>query len=398
MNQLIEHIAFGIPYSYFPKYAISLGAPVASIGLFTSSFMFMSAILSPYLGGYSDKFGRKKMVVLGLVGDVILGALTGLAPSWEWLLLIRGLNGAATAAAVIPAEALLIDSSPLDRVGEATGFAIACGTVGRNIGPMFGGGIQWLSVSYGLSELDSYRIPYFVDAAFAAVSAMLINFGLEDDKKVLREECMSRHSQGRIPKSFRILLLCAFITGIGEGFIRPIIALFFSDVFNAEPIEIGFLMSLSGFIALTASWLSGRASDRFGRKAVIAIGGIPARILGSLIPLGDLTLASIFYTARDFMWRVYNVGLRSLRADISPREVRGRLFGLYRTFFDIGDMIGPVAATYLYDVYRYREIKIGDLILPGYGVPFYLNSAIGLLIIAILLVFVKAPRLSHEEV
>jgi len=167
---LIEHIAFGIPYSYFPNYAISLGAPVASIGLFTSSFMLMSAVLSPYLGGYSDRFGRKRMIVLGLVGDVVLGAMTGLVPSWEWLLLVRGLNGAATAAAVIPAEALLIDSSPHDRVGEATGFVIACGTIGRNIGPLFGGTVQWLSTSYGFSELDSYRIPYFVDAAFAVVS------------------------------------------------------------------------------------------------------------------------------------------------------------------------------------------------------------------------------------
>jgi len=78
LNQLIESIAFGIPYSYFPNYAISLGAPIASIGLFTSSFMFMSAILSPYFGSYSDRFGRKRLTVLGLIGDVIFGAMTGL--------------------------------------------------------------------------------------------------------------------------------------------------------------------------------------------------------------------------------------------------------------------------------------------------------------------------------
>ena len=49
LNQLIEAIAFGIPYSYFPRYAVSLGSSVALIGLFTSSFMFMSAIFSSYL-------------------------------------------------------------------------------------------------------------------------------------------------------------------------------------------------------------------------------------------------------------------------------------------------------------------------------------------------------------
>ncbi len=227
---------------------------------------------------------------------------------------------------------------------------------------------------------------------------LLINFGIKEDVTKLPRVEGEDHGWRRtkIPGPFRILLVCAFVTGVGEGFIRPIIALFFSDVFNAEPVEIGFLMSILGFIALTASWLSGRASDRFGRKAVIALGGIPARLLGSLIPLGDLSSASIFYTTRDFMWRIYNVGLRSLRADLSPREMRGRLFGLYRTFFDVGDMAGPVMATYLYDVYRFKTVHIGPLQLPGYGVPFYLNTAIGLLTVAILLAFVKVPKTGSE--
>ena len=77
--QLIESIAFSIPYSYFPNYAISLGASVALIGLFTSAFMLSMALLSPKLGSLSDRIGRKKIIVWGLFGDVVLGILTGLA-------------------------------------------------------------------------------------------------------------------------------------------------------------------------------------------------------------------------------------------------------------------------------------------------------------------------------
>jgi DHA1 family multidrug resistance protein-like MFS transporter len=399
LNQLIERIAFGIPYSYFPSYAISLGAPVAAIGLFTSSFMFASAILSPYLGEYSDKFGRKRIIIIGLIGDVIFGAMTGLVPSWEWLLVVRGINGAVTAAAVVPAEALLIDSVPVNRIGEATGFVIACGMIGRNIGPLFGGVIQWLSVSSGFSELDSYRIPYFVDAAFAVVCVLLIAIGIKESRvRTKRNEVLiDKRKHIKIPSSFKILLICAFVTGIGEGFIRPIMALFFSDVFGAEPITIGLLMSVSGFIALPASWLSGKASDKFGRKLVIAAGGIPVRLVGAAIPLGDLSSASMFYIVRGFMWRIYNVGLRSLRADLSPFEIRGRLFGLYRTFFDVGDVFGPVMATYLYDAYRFKTIQIGSFKAPGYGVPFYINSLIGLIVTAMLLVFVKIEKTSKQN-
>jgi len=391
LNQMIETIAFGIPYSYFPRYAVSLGASVASIGLFTSSFMFMSAMLSPYLGARSDRFGRKRLMIIGLIGDVIFGALTGLVPSWEWLILIRALNGAATAAAVIPAEALLIDLAPRDRIGEATGFVMACATVGRNIGPLFGGTVQWLSVSSGFSELESYRIPYFVDAGLAGLSALLVALGIKERKIATAEK--KEHSEKKrfkIPRPFKVLLVVAFVTGIGEGFIRPIMALFFGDIFGAEPIEIGLLMTLSGFIAICASWLSGKGSDRFGRKIVIALGGVPARLLGTALALSlDFNTASIIYTARGFMWRIYMVGLRSLRADLAPLEIRGRLFGLYRTFFDLGDIIGPIMATYLYDVYRFETFQISGYAVPGYGVPFYLNTTIGLIVVVILLVFVR---------
>lgn len=68
--QFIESIAFSIHLSYFPNYAIELGASVASIGIFTSSYMLASAIISPKMGGFSDQHGRKKIIFFGLIGDV----------------------------------------------------------------------------------------------------------------------------------------------------------------------------------------------------------------------------------------------------------------------------------------------------------------------------------------
>ena len=348
--------------------------------------------LSPFLGTYSDRFGRKKLIIIGLIGDVIFGAMTGVVPSWEWLLLVRMINGAVTAAALVPAEALLIDLSPPDRVGEAVGFVMACGRLGRSLGPLFGGAIQWYSVSLGFSVLDSYRIPYFVDAGFAAVSASLIAFGIKESRVAPMEKEVERENRRhtKIPKVYKILLMCAFATGIGEGFHRPIIALFFNDIFGAEPIVIGLVMTLTGFIALVTSWIAGRASDKFGRKIVIATGGLPSRIFSAAIPFcPNFNLASIFYSMRGFMWSVYGVGLRALRADLAPPEIRGRLFGLYRTCFDAGDVIGPLVSTFLYDLYRFDIFKIGGLTVPGYGVPFYINSIVGLAVLAVLLLFVR---------
>lgn len=62
---------------------ISLGASVASVGLFTSSFMIASAILSPKMGVLVDQYGRKTIMMAGIFSDVILGILTGLVPGWR---------------------------------------------------------------------------------------------------------------------------------------------------------------------------------------------------------------------------------------------------------------------------------------------------------------------------
>jgi len=89
--------------------------------------------------------------------------------------------------------------------------------------------------------LDSYRIPYFVDAGFAAVSALLIAFGIKESRVAPAEKEEERENRRRtkIPRVYKILLMCAFVTGIGEGFHRPILALFFNDIYGAAPIDAG---------------------------------------------------------------------------------------------------------------------------------------------------------------
>ncbi|MBS7637405.1 MFS transporter [Candidatus Bathyarchaeota archaeon] len=156
---------------------------------------------------------------------------------------------------------------------------------------------------------------------------------------------------------------------------------------------IGLFTSSFMLMSMILSPILGGYSDRFGRKLVIALGGIPYRLSGVMIPLSpSLSLASAFYSVRGFMWSVYGVGLRALRADLAPPEMRGRLFGLYRTFLDAGDIIGPVMASWLYDHYRFESFKIGGLTAPGYGVPFYINSIIGLVTLSILLIFVSGSH------
>ena len=404
MVQLIQSLAFSIPMSYYPNYVIGLGASVASIGLFTSSFMLASAIMSPKIGSLSDAYGRKKIMVGGIIGDIILGVLTGLAPSWHWLLLIRILNGVVSGAAMLSAEALLMDTVSPHRRGEASGFVMSMGMVGRNIGPLFGGAVQSLAYSSGLTLVDSYRIPYFVDSAMAGLALLLVVWKIQDIKvdhstTTTRVRSMASSNTVKAPMSFsfKIVLFYGFINGVGVGFLMPLMALFYNDKFGIEPLEIGLILSISGFIGFLASWAAGRLSDRIGRKPLIATGSFISRICGFALPLtGDVTQAAGVLSVRSLGFNINMPAMRALRADLTPAEARGKFFGMFRAAFRTGDIIGPLIGTYLYDIYRFKNFELGGLLLPGYGIPFFVNSILGIAATIMLLIFVK--EVAHNDV
>ena len=402
MVQLIESIAFSIPMSYYPNYVIGLGASVASVGFFTSSFALASAIMSTKIGSFSDRHGRKKIMILGLIGDIIVGALTGLAPSWYWLLLIRIINGAVSSAAMLSSEALLIDTVSLHRRGEASGFIMAMGMIGRNTGPMFGGAIQSVSFSQGLSLLDSYRVPYFVDSAMAGLALLLVLWKIQETQAedpmptIVHSASSSNTVKVPMSSSFKVLLVSTFVNGIGVGFLIPVMVLFYNDKFGIEPVEIGLILSISGFVGLLASWAAGRLSDRAGRKPLIVSGSLLSRISGFFLPLtGDVTQAAAVLSVRSLGFNISMSPTRALRADLSPAEARGRFFGMFVAAFTAGDIIGPIIGTYLYDIYRSKNFALGGFILPGYGIPFYVNSILGIASTILLLALVKEP--DHKE-
>lgn len=400
--QLIESIAFSLPLSYFPNYALELGASVAFIGVFTSSFALASAIMSPKMGAFSDQHGRKKVMIFGLIGDVIIGASTGLAPSWPWLLLIRVINGVVSSATMLAAEALLMDSVASHKWGEATGFATAMSMIGRNTGPIFGGTIQALAYTQGLTLVDTYRIPYFVDAVLAALALGLVLVFIQETRQptasppVTHSAATPRAPRVPLSLSFKTLLVYSFVNGIGVGFIIPIMALFYVDKFGIEPLEIGVILSFSGFIGLFASWLAGRVSDRVGRKPLIVAGSLFSRLFSFLLPLtGDVPQASAALSLRSLGFNISMPALRALRADLTPPEVRGHFFGLFMTAFTAGDIIGPLISTYLYDILRAEVFEIGGLQLPGYGIPFFVQAILGVASTIMLQVLVMEPR--HSE-
>jgi MFS family permease len=357
--------------------------------------MVAFAILSPKMGAIVDQYGRKQIMMIGIFSDVILGTLTGLAPNWKWLLLIRILNGAVASGAMLASETMLMDLVTPHQRGEAAGFIMSTSMIGRNLGPVFGGAIQWFVLSRGFSELVSYRVPYFVDSLLAAIALVIVYLFIKEPER--RSGVGKGQMGGELPKipwnrQLKVMFLNSFISGVSVGFIIPIMVLFYTDRFNMDPVAIGTIISVSGFIGLFASYIAGRFSDKVGRKPLIAFGNYTSRISGLFLPFtGSITQAGIVVSIRSLGFNVSMPAFRALRADIVPPEVRGRMFGLFGTAFTAGNVLAPIAATWIYDTYRFTVFNVAGLQVPGYGIPFFINGILGILTTTMVMLFIDEP-------
>ena len=394
--QLIQSIAMGLPMSFFPNYAISLGATIASIGVFTSSFMLSFAIMAPRMGSLSDKYGRKKVMILGIAADIFFGVATGLAPSWEWLLIMRFLNGAVSGGAMLAAEALLQDNVEPGQRGEVSGFIMAASMVGRNIGPLIGGAVQWFSFyTLKLDIVWSYRVPYFVDSGFSVLLIMMVYFWIKEPKEhhELRMKAQAIGGALKITGAMKVLLANAFMSGVGVGFIMPIMVLFFNDKFGMDALEIGAIMSVSGLIGLVASFAAGRVADKVGRKPMIGAGNYLSQLFGFILPFtGDAVQASVAMSARSLGFNVSQPAFQALRADLVPPQHRGKFFGLMGRYFTAGDVVGPIIGAWLYSAYRNDVFYIAGVMVPGIGITFFINSLIGVIGTSMLMLLVREPK------
>jgi MFS family permease len=406
LASLIENIAFMLSASYFPYYAESLGAKIEYVGIFSAAFLITSALLSQRFGGLSDRIGRKKLIQAGLLADVFLGTLTGLLQNWTLLLVVRALNGIATAAVRAPAEASLIDQVPKHKKGEALGFFLTMSMIGWFAGPVFGGSVQlFAEKQMGLRLENSYRVPFFVDSLLAIIAMGLVAWKVKetrggDVKPVEFKENVVKLN-GSVSRSLRVLYVTALANGFAIGFIALVGVLFFGGILNIPPFEIGLILSISGFVGIFCNFIGGKTADVIGRKPLIALGNLSSRLASIVLPFStNLIEATGIMIFRSLGINVAMPATHALRADLVPEEVRGKFFGRLQAFFNAGMIIGVLLGPWIFDRYKNEVFRITwpiEISIRGHGLPFFISAVLGLTALALLLIFVEEPPRRAEK-
>ena len=136
-------LGFGIIIPVLPRLIVrfqggSYAEGSASYGLLLSAYAVMQFTAAPILGSLSDRFGRRKIILLALAGSAIDYVIMGWAPTLAWLFVARIISGM-TAGALAACNAYIADVTPPEKRAQGFGLVGAAFGFGFAIGPAIGG-------------------------------------------------------------------------------------------------------------------------------------------------------------------------------------------------------------------------------------------------------------------
>jgi DHA1 family tetracycline resistance protein-like MFS transporter len=134
----IDLVGFGIVIPLLPFYAEHFGASPATVTLLLASYSAAQFVTAPFLGQLSDRFGRRRVILLSLVGAAAGYALMAVADSLLMLVLARMLAGA-MAGNIAAAQAYIADVTTPENRARGMGMFGAAFGMGFIAGPFIGG-------------------------------------------------------------------------------------------------------------------------------------------------------------------------------------------------------------------------------------------------------------------
>src|SRR6478752_6792580 len=247
-----------------PHIAGNLSATVDEATWTLTSYLVANAIILPMTGWLAGRFGRKRLLMMAVTGFTIASFFCGLAPSLSFLIIFRIIQGACGGGLQPLSQAILLESFPVEKRGQAMAFWALGIVVAPMLGPVAGG---WLTDNY------SWRWVFYINVPIGVVAILLTQAFVFDPHYLRREKtgidywgigllCVGMGSlqilldkgqeEDWFGSHFIIVLLVLSIIGLGGLIIRelkakhPVIDL---TVFKYRSYAVGtFLMTIVGFV------------------------------------------------------------------------------------------------------------------------------------------------------
>ena len=340
-------LGFGIIIPLLPYYAEHFGANPNEVTLLMASYSLMQLIFSPILGRISDIYGRKKILVLCLIGSAISYFLLYFATNFALVLFARsvaGLFGSTTAIAnayVTETTSSINRSKGMGLIGAAFGLGLVFGPV---IGGYFGGG--------DINNID-YKTPFFFASLVAIISCILAYFILIEPKKRNKQFISINFLDSfkdlidlfKIPALLFLIILSFLITFSFAGF-ETTFALWTERAMNWASRQTGYAFTFTALlVAIIQGVFIGKLTKKFGELKLL----ITSCFL-MLVGLFFITLSAqnLFYLTIALGILGISVGLgnpslNSLLSKNLSKGIIGASFGVVQSVGSLARILSPLA-------------------------------------------------------
>ncbi len=337
---LVNMLGYGIVIPILYAYSRKFGLSDFQNGLLFASFSICQFISTPIIGRLSDKYGRRPMLLISIIGTALSFFIMAFAPNAAFLFIARCLDGL-TAGNIPVAFAVISDSTkPEDR-------ARAFGLIGSafSFGFVFGPAISAFTVGLGNS------IPFIIAGIITLIAVILTAIYLPETNKHMGEV-----QKGKL-FDFPLLAKTLFDPNVGATFIISLIfflAFACGIIYGFQPFTLKVLhLSLSsnavlftifGIVGLVAqNFIVHRVSKKLGLKKAFSVGII---FTAFSLFLMFLSRNLVFFTAASIIMGVFNSIVQTLLPTILSQEAdaksQGSIMGLNASYQSIGMIVGPI--------------------------------------------------------
>lgn len=281
---LVDLLGLTIIIPLLPLYAAAFGANPLTIGLLSAVFPIAQLLGAPILGGLSDKYGRRPVLMASQVGTFIGFVLLAFANSLPLLFLARLIDGA-TGGNIVVAQAAITDSTTERTRAAGLGMIGAAFGLGFTLGPALAG------ISLAVSN-NNYHVPAFIAAGFSLLSIILSSFWLKEtlpaeqrgkSKDTQRESLLRRAYSALTNPILGTLLALMFFQQLIFGGFEALLSLFTLTRLGMDGASNALLFVFVGIIiVLVQGKYIGQWSQRWGERKLI-FGGMALLAVGLMV-------------------------------------------------------------------------------------------------------------------
>ncbi len=348
--------------------------PTSVITLLFTAFFGAQFVAGPYLGRWSDTYGRVPVLILSQLGTVISFIMIASAQSFEVLFLARLLDGV-TGGNIIVAQAYVTDIMPPHKRTQGLGYVFAGLGAGFIVGPALGG---------VLSSLIGARAPFLVAAVAASLTVLLTRFTLHETLTPQQRRANRAHRGGGLsPREvyhnipLRLALMVVFVGQVGHSLLQSTFALYSAAVLFRGASEAvvnlgtGLLLSLVGVgQVLTQTLILPRLLQRYDEGWLVLLAlGIRAAAMFTFALVSSPWLGAPTTLLVAVGIGVMLPSVQSLMTKMVADEWRGAVLGVYQSAFGLATIVGTAVSGTLFAVHPTFPYWTGGVLLVAALLP-----------------------------